>query len=338
MREHVHSRVFVTRGLLGNALQMLHDAFGEKRVRVYPDDRIIGRGELLEGVRGAAGILCMLTERIDAEVFDAAGPQLKAVANFAVGYNNIDLGEATRRGIAVCNTPDVLTETTADLAFALMLGVARRFRDAESYLREGRWTSWSPSLLLGQDVHGKTLGIFGLGRIGQAVARRARGFDMRVLYHNRKPVAGDVEREFAARYVDKATLLAESDIITIHTPLNDETRHAIGSAEFKAMKKSAILVNTARGPIVNEGELAAALKTGEIWGAGIDVFEKEPKIDPELLACPNALLLPHVGSATGETRAKMAELAAANLIACLTGKTPPSCVNPEAFAQVGGRS
>lgn len=323
------TRVYVTRGLLGNALQTLHDAFGADRVTVFPDDRVIARGELLAGVKGATGILSMLTERIDAEVFDAAGPQLKAVANFAVGYNNIDVDEATRRGVLVCNTPDVLTETTADLAFALMLGVARRFRDSEAYLREGRWTSWSPSLLLGRDVYGKALGIFGLGRIGQAVARRARGFGMRVLYHNRSRVAAALESDLGARYVDKATLLAESDFVSIHCPLTDETRHAFGADEFRAMKASAILVNTARGPIVDEAALAAALQRGNIWGAGIDVFEKEPAIHPDLLECTNALLLPHIGSATGETRAKMAELAAENLVACLTGKRPPNCVNPE---------
>jgi glyoxylate reductase len=323
------TRVFVTRGLLGDALKMLHEAFGAECVTVYGEDRVIPRERLLVGVRGATGILSMLTERIDAEVFDAAGPQLRAVANFAVGYNNIDVAEATRRGIAVCNTPDVLTETTADLAFALMLGVARRFRDAEAYLREGRWTSWSPSLLLGQDVHGKTLGIFGLGRIGQAAARRARGFGMRVIYHARNRVSAALERELGASYVDKPALLKESDVISIHCPLTDETRHAFGAAEFRAMKRTAILVNTARGPIVNEAELAAALKRGDIWGAGIDVFEKEPEIYPELLTCPDALLLPHIGSATGETRAAMAELAAKNLVACLDGKRPPNCVNPE---------
>ncbi len=322
-------QVFVTRGLLGNALRTLQDGLGAERVTVYPEDRVIGRDELLRGVRGATGILSMLTERIDADVFDAAGPQLRAVANFAVGYNNIDVAEATRRKVAVCNTPDVLTETTADLAFALMLGVARRFRDSEAYLREGRWTSWSPSLLLGQDVHGKTLGVFGLGRIGQAVARRARGFGMRVLYSNRKRADAGTERELGAAFVDKAGLLAESDIVSIHCPLTDETRHAFGAAEFRAMKKTAILVNTARGPIVDEAELAAALQRGDIWGAGIDVFEREPAIEPALLECKNALLLPHIGSATGETRAKMAELAAENLVACLTGKRPPNCVNPE---------
>lgn len=322
-------QVFVTRGLLGHALRMLHEAFGPERVTVFCEDRVIARGELLADVRGATGVLAMLTERIDAEVFDAAGPQLKAVANFAVGYNNIDVAEATRRGIAVCNTPDVLTETTADLAFALMLGVSRRFRDAEAYLREGRWTSWSPNLLLGQDIHDKTLGIFGLGRIGLAVARRARGFDMRVIYHARNPVSAALEHELGASFVDKPVLLAESDVISIHCPLTEETRHAFGAAEFRTMKRTAILVNTARGPIVNEADLAAALNGGDIWGAGIDVFEKEPAIHPELLKCPNALLLPHVGSATGETRAAMAELAAKNLIACLNGKRPPNCVNPE---------
>ncbi len=327
------TRVFVTRELLGRAHRMLGYALGPMSVEAYGEDRVIPREALLAGVKDADAILCMLTERINAEAFEAAGPQLRCVSNFAVGYDNIDVAEATRRGIAVFNTPDVLTETTADLAWALILGVQRRILDAESYLRDGKWTSWSPRLLLGRDVHGKTLGIFGLGRIGRAAARRASGFGMRVLYCNRTRLSDDEERTLDVTYAGKGTLLAESDIISIHCPMSAETRHAFSSAEFEQMKKSAILVNTARGPIVDEAALAEALHAGEIAGAGIDVFEKEPEIHPRLLSAPNTLLLPHVGSATEETRAAMAELAAENLINFLTRGDMTNCVNRDALAQ-----
>ncbi len=321
------SRVFVTRELLGRAHRMIGYALGPWNIEAYPEDRVIPREDLLKGVAGADAILCMLTERMNAEVFDAAGPQLRCVSNFAVGYDNIDIPEATRRGIAVFNTPDVLTETTADLAWALILGVQRRMLDAESYLREGKWTSWSPRLLLGRDVHGKTLGIFGLGRIGRATARRAQGFNMRVLYHNRTRLVEDEEKSLGISCVDKATLLAESDIISIHCPMTPETKHSFSTGEFQQMKKTAVLVNTARGPIVDEVALAEALHAGTLAGAGIDVFEKEPTIHPRLLEAPNALLLPHVGSATEETRAAMAELAAENLIAYMTHGDTKNCVN-----------
>lgn len=327
------AQVYVTRELLGRAHLMLGYAFGPHSVEVYPEDRVIPREELLARVKGADAVLTMLTERWNAETFDAAGPQLKCVSNFAVGYDNIDAAEAAKRGIAVFNTPDVLTETTADLAWTLILGVQRRVFDAESYLRAGKWTSWSPRLLLGRDAHGKTLGIFGLGRIGQATARRAAGFGMKVLYHNRSRLPESEERALGLRYVDKPTLLAESDIVSIHCPMTPETRHAFSADEFKRMKKSAILVNTARGPIVDEAALAEALHSGEIAGAGIDVFEQEPKIHPRLLQAPNALLLPHVGSATEETRAAMAELAATNLIEFMMRGDMTNCVNRNALKE-----
>lgn len=322
-------RVFVCRRLPQPALDSLFQAFGESAVEVFPEDRVITRGELLRAVRGIEALLSILTETIDAEVMDAAGPSLRIVANFAVGYNNIDVSAATSRGIPVTNTPGVLTETTADLAWLLLMSAARRAGEGERYLRAGRWQSWAPMLLLGWDVHGKTLGIYGMGRIGQAVARRARAFDMRVIYHDTRGLTAEEEQELGAAYTDMPGLLAESDFISIHAPLTGETRHAFGPGEFKAMKSTAILVNTARGPIVDEDALAAALQSGEIAAAALDVYEEEPAVHPGLLACENAVLLPHLGSATLETRTKMAQIAAANIIARLRGQRPPNCVNPE---------
>lgn len=322
-------RIFVTREIPEAGLTLLLDAFGSASVHVFPHDRVIGREELLEGVKGADALLPILTETVDAAVMDAAGPQLQIIANYAVGYNNIDVAAATERRIAVTNTPGVLTETTADLAWAILMATARRLGEAERFLRASKWAGWGPMLLLGVDVHGKTLGIFGMGRIGQAVARRARGFDMRILYTDVNRLEPAAERDLGAACVDKQTLLAESDFITIHCPLMRETTHAFSTAEFKAMRKTAILINTARGPIVDEAALATALKTGEIRAAGLDVFEQEPAVHPDLLECENALLIPHLGSATRETRGKMAEIAATNIIARLNGRRPPNCVNPE---------
>ncbi len=322
-------KIFVSRALPHSAIQMLYDAFGEESVSIFSEDRVIHRDELLESVKGIDALLPILTETIDAELLDAAGPQLKIVANYAVGYNNIDVPAATERKIPITNTPGVLTETTADLAWSLMLATSRRLGEGERYLRAGKWKAWAPQLLLGDDIHGSTLGIFGLGRIGQAVARRAKGFNMRVIYNDAAPADAAIEKELGVSFVDKPTLLAESDILTIHCPLMDETRHAFSTDEFKAMKSSAILVNTARGPVVDEAALAKALQAGDINAAGLDVFEEEPTIHPELLKCENALIIPHLGSATKETRAKMAEIAATNIIARLNGETPPNCVNPE---------
>lgn len=322
-------KIFVTRPIPESGLQILYATFGKASIYVFPEDRLITREELLEGVKGVDALLPILTEAIDAEILDAAGPQLKIIANFAVGYNNIDVAEATRRKVAVTNTPGVLTETTADLAWAILMMTARRLSEGERILRASQWAGWGPLFLLGTDVNGKTLGIFGMGRIGQAMARRAKGFDMRVVYVDRTKLDPEVERELNVTKVDKPTLLAESDFISIHCPLLRETTHAFGAPEFKAMKKSAILVNSARGPIVDEAALVDALKSGEIHAAGLDVFEDEPKIHPGLLDCENAVLIPHLGSATEETRGKMAQIAASNIVARLQGKTPPNCVNPE---------
>ncbi|HPO14323.1 MAG TPA: D-glycerate dehydrogenase [Candidatus Hydrogenedentes bacterium] len=321
--------IFVTRRIPERGLNMLRVAFGPENVRVAPQDGVIERKDLVEGVRGVDALLCILTDSIDAEVMDAAGPQLKIIANYAVGYNNIDVAAATQRRIPVTNTPGVLTETTADLAWALLMAAARRLGESERLLRAGRWAGWGPMLFLGVDIHGKTLGIYGMGRIGQAMARRAKGFDMRVIYHDQTPIAQELEQQLNAAYVDKAALLAESDFLSIHCPLTPETRHAFGEAEFKAMKPTAVIINSARGPIIDEKALAHALNNNVIFAAGLDVFEDEPAIHPDLLECQNAVLIPHLGSASQETRGRMAEIAAANILARLNGQTPPACVNPE---------
>ncbi|MBV9454615.1 MAG: D-glycerate dehydrogenase [Rubrobacter sp.] len=286
-----------------------------------------GRAELLEAAHGADGVLCTLTEKIDAEFMDAAGRSLKVVANMAVGYDNVDLGAAKERGVVVTNTPEVLNETTADAAFMLLLAAARRLGEGERIVRAGEWKAWGPKMLLGPDVWGKKLGIIGLGGIGEAVVRRAKGFGMEILYtgHSRKEEA---EREFGARYLELNELLQESDFLSIHTPLTDETRHLIGAEEFEKMKSEAVLVNTSRGPVVDEAALADALESRRIFAAGLDVYEEEPEVHPKLLKLENVVLTPHIGSASIETRDKMATLAAENLQAVLSGKEPLHSVNP----------
>lgn len=319
-------KVFVTRPIPERGIQVLVEGFGRENVTFFEHDRVIGRSELLERVKGIDGLLPILTDTIDAEVMDAAGPQLKVIANYAVGYNNIDVAAATSRGIVVTNTPGVLTETTADLAWSLLMSAARRISESERYLRAGKWDSWGPQVFLGVDVHGKTLGIFGMGRIGQAMARRARGFGMRIVYTDAAPIPEGLERELGASYVDMNGLLTESDFISVHCPLLPETRHAFSAAEFAKMKRTAVIVNTSRGPVIDEGALAEALRTGVIFGAGLDVYEEEPIVHPELLKCENAVLVPHIGSASRETRSKMAEMAATNVVACLNGQEPPNRV------------
>ncbi|MDP9412378.1 MAG: D-glycerate dehydrogenase [Actinomycetota bacterium] len=279
------------------------------------------RGELLGAARGAEGVLSTVTEKIDGEFMDAAGEGLKVVANMAVGYDNVDVVAARERGIVVTNTPGVLDETTADVAFMLLLAAARRLGESERVLRSGRWEWWGPKLFTGPDVWGKRLGIVGLGRIGQAVARRARGFGMEIVYHNRsrKPEA---EEELGARYLELDELLRTADFVSIHTPLTDETHHLIGAEELEKMRPRAVLVNTSRGPVVDEAALADALVQGRIFAAGLDVYEEEPKVHPKLLDLENAVLAPHIGSGSIETRDKMATLAAENLAAVLRGEAP----------------
>ena len=323
------TRIFITRPIPERGIRLLTDTFGPEAVEVSPNDRPITRDELLQGARGADALLPILTDTVDATVMDAAGPQLKVIANYAVGYNNIDVAGANARGILVTNTPGVLTETTADLAWSLLMAAARRICEAERYLRAGLWKSWGPQLFLGVDIHGQTMGIYGMGRIGQAIARRAKGFGMRILYHDVNRLAPSSETEMGIAYADKPAFLAESDFISIHVPLLAETRHAFGEPEFRAMKDSAVLVNTSRGPVVDEAALARALKSGQIFAAGLDVYEDEPAVHSGLLECENAVLVPHIGSATRETRSKMAHMAAQNIVARLKGQTPPNPVNPE---------
>ena len=322
-------KVFVTRSIPQRGIQLLVDAFAEGSVIVSAHEPGITRQGLLAEVAGVDALLPVLDDTVDAAVMDAAGPALKIIANYAVGYDNIDVEAATERGIAVTNTPGVLTETTADLAWSLLMAAARRISESEQYLRAGKWEAWGAQLFLGVDVYGKTLGIFGMGRIGQAVARRAQGFDMRVLYTGARRLSPTLEQELDVTFVDKSTLLAESDFFSIHCPLLPETTHAFGAAEFKRMKPTACIINTSRGPVIDEPALAHALSSGEIFAAGLDVYEAEPKVHPDLLGCENAVLVPHIGSASRETRARMAEMAAQNIIARLGGRTPPNCINPD---------
>jgi glyoxylate reductase len=272
----------------------------------------------------------VISETID-EALLAARPGLRVVSNVAVGYNNVDVAACTRRGVVVTNTPDVLTETTADFAWTLLMATARRLAEADRYTREGRFRQWEYMLLLGGDVHGKTLGVVGFGRIGRAMARRALGFGMRVLYQDAVAADAAAERELRATRTDLATLLRESDFVTLHTPLIPETRHLINAESLRTMKKTAYLINAARGPVVDEAALVRALREGWIAGAGLDVFEEEPKVHPGLIDLPNVVLAPHIASASHETRLQMATLAVENCLAVLEGKTPPTPVNPEAL-------
>jgi lactate dehydrogenase-like 2-hydroxyacid dehydrogenase len=296
-------------------------------VDVWPDEMPPPRKEMLSKIEDIDGVLAMLTDRVDNELLDHA-PNLRVISNMAVGYDNIDVSACTGRGVLVTNTPGVLTETTADLALALMLAAARRLPEAELAAREGAWRTWHPSFMLGRDMYDATLGIVGLGKIGLAVARRAQGFGMRVLYSGPapKPEAGHVD----ARHVEFEELLAESDFVSVHAPLTPVTRRMFDGVAFRRMKSTAIFVNTARGAIVDELALQQALEGGEIAGAAIDVTETEPlPLDSPLLRAPNLLITPHIGSATVATRTRMADLAVENLIAGLEGRTPPHPVNPE---------
>jgi glyoxylate reductase len=297
-------------------------------VRVNAEDRVLSKPELLDWVRGRDGVLTLLTDSVDAEVLEAAAPTCRVIANYAVGFSNVDVAEATRRGILVTNTPGVLTDAVADVTWALLFSVARRVVEGDALMRSGRFEGWSPTMLLGADITGRTLGIIGAGRIGTAVARRSRGFGMCVLYADRRRNAA-IESELAAQKVDRQTLLEESDFVSVHVSLSRGTTHLIGRSELAMMKRTAYLINTSRGPVVDEAALVHALRAGTIAGAGLDVYEDEPAMAPGLAECPNAVLLPHIASATEWTRSKMAEMAAESLIAALRGETPPNLVNPE---------
>jgi glyoxylate reductase len=298
-------------------------------VQVHRIDEPMPADLLATAVRDVDGIM-PAGVRISQNIIDAA-PKLRVVSNIAVGYDNIDVEACNRRHILVTNTPDVLTEATADIAFALILAAARRLAEGDRFVRSGHWTRWQWGCLWGTEMHGKTLGLYGFGRIAQATARRGCGFSMRILYYARNRVSASIEKEFGAEFVDRETLLQESDFLSLHVPLTAETRHAIGAQELALMKPGAFVINTARGPIVDEGALVQALQTGRLAGAGLDVFENEPIVHPALIAMDNVTLLPHVGSATAETRMRMAMLASKNLLAALRGERPHNLVNPEAL-------
>ncbi len=319
-------KIAVTRRIPEAGVDTLVNTFGRAQVQLWEQDTAMTREALLRFVAGADAILSTITEKMDAEAMAAAGPRLKVIANMAVGYDNISLDAAAERSVLVTNTPGVLTEATADLAWTLILGTARRAGEAGRCLRAGRWEGWGPLQFLGRSVYGRTLGIFGMGRIGQAVARRARGFDMAVLYQDTKRLGAETEEYLSARQVDKETLLRETDILSIHCPLTPETRHAFTLNEFRQMKRTALLINTSRGPVIKEEDLCTALREGLIFGAGLDVYEHEPSVCPALLLEERAFLLPHLGSATVETRATMARMAAENIIAALSGRIPPNRV------------
>ncbi len=317
-------RVLVARAVFPEVLARLAEHF---EVEANPTDTIFTRPQLIERLQGKAGAFTTGSERIDAELL-AACPQLRVVANMAVGYNNFDIAACTAAGVLATNTPDVLTETTADFGFALMMAAARRMAESEHFLRRGEWTKWAYDMFTGSDIHGATLGILGMGRIGQGIARRgALGFGMHVIYHNRSRLSPEQERPIGARYVDKRTLLKEADHLVLVLPYSAASHHAIGAAELACMKPSATLTNVARGGIVDDAALAAALRERRIAAAALDVFEGEPAVHPELLRLPNVVLTPHIASATVATRRAMAELAADNLIAALTGGTPPTPIN-----------
>lgn len=322
-------RVLVTRIIPDDGLDPVREAC---EVDLWTDELPPPRDELLRRVAGVDGLLSLLTDRVDDELLDAAGPQLKVVSNFAVGFDNIDVPALTRRGIPAGNTPGVLTETTADLAFALLMAAARRIPEGVDYVREGNWRTWGPMLLMGVDIHGATLGIVGFGRIGREMARRGRGFGMEVIYHDVHPAAPEDEAELGARRVEMDELLRESDFITLHVNLTDDTRHLIDAQALRAMKPTAVLVNTSRGPVVDPEALERALRDGELFAAGLDVTEPEPlPADHPLVALPNCIVVPHIASATRVTRGKMAAMAAANLLAGLRGERLPTPVNPEVY-------
>lgn len=322
-------RVLVTRVIPDEGLEAVRAACD---VDLWTDELPPPRDELLRRVADIDGLLSLLTDRVDDELLDAAGPQLKVVSNFAVGFDNIDVEACTRRRVPAGNTPGVLTETTADLAFALLMAAARRIPEGVDYVREGNWRTWGPMLLMGVDVHGATLGIVGFGRIGREMARRARGFGMRILYQDVNPATPEDEAELGARRVEMDELLRESDFVSLHVNLTDETHHLIDADALRAMKRTAVLVNTSRGPVVDPDALERALADGEIFAAGLDVTDPEPlPADHALVRLPNCIVVPHIASATGVTRGKMAAMAAANLLAGVRGERLPTPINPEVY-------
>ena len=318
------AKVYVTRSISEEGIELLKKK--SFQVDINPEDKVLSKDELKRAIVGYDGLLCLLTDKIDGEVLDAAGKQLKIVANYAVGYDNIDVKAANERKVFVTNTPGVLTEAVAEHTFALLMAVAKRIAEADKFVRNGKYTQWEPKGFLGPQVWGKTIGIVGLGRIGSFVAQIAHGgFNMEVLYHDVNKNE-EFEMRFSAKYNELLDLLKQSDFVTIHVPLLPETHHLIGAKELGTMKQTAILINTSRGPVVDEGALVEALKSKKITGAGLDVYEHEPDLTPGLADLPNAVLTPHIASATNEARNAMSRIAAENISAALEGKQPPNLV------------
>jgi lactate dehydrogenase-like 2-hydroxyacid dehydrogenase len=327
MTSDTRPRVFVSRKIPDEGLALI---IAQSNADIWPDEMPPSRDELLRRVEGVDGFLSMLTDRVDDELLDRAGPQLKVVSNYAVGFDNIDVPACSKRGIAVGNTADVLTETTADAAFALLMAAARRIPEAYDYVRQDRWKTWGPMLLLGPDVHHATLGILGFGRIGREIAKRARGFDMQLVYYDVQAASPEEEQRLGARRASMDEVLAQSDFVTLHVNLTPETHHLMNRERFSKMKRSAILVNASRGPVVDPDALYEALKNGVIAGAALDVTEPEPMPgDHKLLTLPNCLIVPHIASASFATRGKMASIAAENVFAGIRHQPLPSFVNPE---------
>jgi glyoxylate reductase len=320
----LNPKIYITRAIPQSALEQIKAVCD---VEMWDQEDVpVPRSVLEEKIKEIDGLYCLLTDTVDQALLDRA-KHLKVISNMAVGYNNIDIDAAARKGIMVTNTPGVLTETTADLTFALLMASARRVVESSDFLKAGKWQTWSPMLMTGQDVFGATLGIIGLGRIGESLAKRAQGFDMRILYHNRSRKE-EAEKRWGLEYTDLSTLLQQSDFVCVMTPYTPETQNLIDERELSLMRKNAILINTARGGIVNESALYNALKSGTIWGAGLDVYDAEPVgSDHPLLSLPNVTALPHIGSASIQTRTKMAELAATSLLQALAGETPKHLVN-----------
>jgi glyoxylate reductase len=313
-----HSNIYVTRMIPQQTIDALRAVHN---VEVNPHDRALTREELLKAVRGRDAVITLLTDTVDAAVLDAAGPQCRIFANYAVGFNNFDVAAATARKVVMTNTPGVLDDATATHAWALLLATARRISESERYVRAGRWEGWAPMAFIGQDIEHKTLGVAGLGRIGTKFARKAKAFDMKVIYTDAQPNRALEE-----------TLLRESDFLSLHLPLLPETRHYLGAREFALMKRTAVLINAARGPLIDEHALVTALREKVIWGAGLDVFENEPQLEKGLSALENVVIVPHIASATIETRIAMGNIAVRNVLSVLQGERPQNCVNPEVLA------
>tara|TARA_R110002049_G_scaffold72490_6_gene187351 strand:+ start:26975 stop:27955 length:981 start_codon:yes stop_codon:yes gene_type:complete len=320
-------KIFLTRELPPDSMAILRR---HSQLTYNQDDRVLDKQELIDGLKDADGLLCLLNDTIDADVINA-NPNLRVISNFAVGFNNIDVNAATARKLPITNTPGVLTETTADMAFALLMAAARRVAEGDRFVRTRGWNGWGPLQFLGCEVTGATLGLVGLGRIGKSMIQRAKGFEMPVVYWNRTRMSEKEESALGVTYKSLDDVMTHSDFVSVHVALNDETHHLIGAEQISRMKPTGILINTSRGPVVDESALVEALKSRSIGGAGLDVYENEPLLEPELYDLPTAVLAPHLGSATLQTRTKMGNMAAENCLAACDGKRPPNLVNPEVW-------